>query len=315
MPDGGAIVAIWRDGALHAAAAGAQPDGASVPADGAWRIGSVTKPFMAAIVLQLVEQGVIDLDAPAARYLPTPPVPESVTVRDLLGHTSGIFNYTDDISFFPETFADLERRWQPEDLVAQAIELREVPAEPGWAYSNTNYLVLGLIIEQVTGRPAEEAIAALATEHGLTSTYLAGSGAGPEPVAAFTHFPGSETAVDAGFDYTSTATGAWTAGAMVSDATDLLGFFRSLFAGEVVGADALASMTATGNQGYGLGIARIPGTRSEVFGHDGGIIGYTTHVAYAPEVDAGIVVGVTSDLPPPGYQRLLDRLLIEVLAG
>ena len=99
------------------------------------------------------------------------------------------------------------------------------------------------------------------------------------------------------------------------DAADLSTFFRALFAGELVSAASLEEMTATGSDGYGLGLALIEGTRTDVYGHNGGIIGCLTHVAHAPDEDVTIVVGLNSDNPPPAYARLLRELLLEALAG
>jgi D-alanyl-D-alanine carboxypeptidase len=316
LDGGGIVVAIAGEGDLSVAAAGTQPDGTPVPADGAWRIGSVTKPFVATLVLQLVDEGLVDLDAPVTTYLATPEIPESVTVRDVLGHTSGIFNITEDVGFLPEAIADPERSWEPGELVDRALALRVVPADPGWAYSNTNYLVAGLLVEAVTGEPVHEVLRTRISEPlGLDATYLASDEDGPAPIDSSMSWAGTEVAIDEAFPYTSIATGAWTAGALVSDASDLTTFVRALFRGELITDTSLAAMTTVGTEDYGLGISRFTGLSPEVWGHGGLIPGYLTSVAYSPERDIAVVLGITSSEPPPGLERRFNELLLAALTN
>lgn len=316
LSHGGVVAAVIRNGEVTAASAGSQPDGSAVPADPLLRIGSVTKPFVATLTLLHVEDGLIDLDTPADVYVPELGVPTSVTVRDLLQHTSGIFNYTEDIAFFPETVTDLDRRWDPAELAQHALELREVPEDPPWSYSNTNYLILGLINETVTGATLDSQLAdRIFTPLGLSSMYLDIAAGGAAPVGAFTAFPPEVMPVDETFTYTSTATGAWGAGAIVSTPSDLLGFFRSLLNGEILSDESLQEMLTTNSVGYGLGIAKISGVDVDTWGHNGLILGFTTNVAYSPVADVGVAVGVTFDRPPAGFERDLEALLEEQLSS
>ena len=315
LSSGGVVVAIAAGDELFVAAAGAQPDGTPLPADGAWRIGSVTKPFLATLVLQLVDERLVDLDAPVSAYVTGVQVPESVTVRDILGHRSGIFNITEDVGFLPESFADLEHRWDPTELVERALALREVPAEPLWAYSNTNYLLAGLLVEAVTGEPVHDALRSRIVEPlGLTATYLAGAETGPAPIDSFFSWAGNQLAIDPSFPYTSLATGAWTAGALVSNASDLAHFLRAVLGGDLISGSSLEAMTSFGVENYGLGILRFAGLPSDVWGHNGLIPGYFTNAAYSPDHDVAVILGVMTDDLPQTLERTFYEFLLAALA-
>lgn len=180
-----AIVEV--DGDLIAAASpGVQTDGDPIRPDQRFRIGSVTKAFVATVALQLYDEGLVDLDAPAAAYLSEPAMPEGVTVRQLLGHTSGAPEYVGH-----EVYWERVRGSPTVTLTLRDILnfIRHDPPlfEPGarWSYSNTNYIFLGLLIEAVTG---EEVAAALRDRVvgplGLEDTYPAGDEDGPPVVQA-----------------------------------------------------------------------------------------------------------------------------------
>ena len=135
--------------------------GARVPLDGQVRIGSNTKTFVAVTLLQLVDEGTVDLDATVETYLPGLVHGEGVdgsliTVRQVLQHTSGVPNYTAVID--PDFFATRHRYVEPRELLDLALTQPGTPPGSGWAYSNTNYVIAGLIVQKVTGRPLAEVI-------------------------------------------------------------------------------------------------------------------------------------------------------------
>lgn len=313
---GGIVVALAEGDHWAIAAGGTQPDGSPVPPGGAWRIGSVTKPFVATAVLQLVDANVVDLCAPVTDYLEIA-LPGSITVRDLLQHTSGIFNYTEDLGFVSDSFAEPSRVWTPDELIQRALQAREVEQNPTWAYSNTNYLILGRLIESVTGKTADEVLRTGIVEPlGLDATYLAGAEQGPEPISAFTAMAGPDVPVDGSLPYASVETGAWTAGALVSDADDLVTFVRALFGGELISTASLSEMTmAVDGGGYGLGIEVVSGLRTEMWGHGGAIPGYLTSLSYSPDRDLALVVGLTYDAPRLDLQARIHQLLVRALTG
>lgn len=155
----GVIVAVRRPGTgLQTRAAGLANIAAQRPARAAdrFRVGSLTKTFTATIVLQLVAEGRLSLDAPIARWLPgLLPAGNIITVRELLNHTSGLFDYVNDgPQFVEQALANPARHWSLRTLLSFAVD-KPLWFAPGtqWRYSNTNYIVLGLLVETVTGRP------------------------------------------------------------------------------------------------------------------------------------------------------------------
>ncbi len=261
-----------------------------VPRDGRVRAGSNTKTFTAVVVLQLVAEGKVELDAPIEKYLPGLVRGEgidghAITVRQLLQHTSGLPNYTAYLGV--ENFEDVQHKFfQPHDLLAAALAH---PAEfaPGtkWEYSNTNYLLAGLLIEHVTGRPVQEQITErVIRKAGLRDTYWPQPGdqtiQGPHPHGyALANSTGTKV-VDA-----TEMDPSWggAAGQLISTPSDLAKVDRALLEGRLLPPAQLAEMRKTvdaplfpGWQ-YGLGVFRVPLSCGGVYwGHGGDIDGYET---------------------------------------
>ena len=153
----GARIAVRdRDGTITEVTAGTptvDPASGPVDPDVPWNIGSATKTFVAVVVLQLAEEGRLDLDAGIDGFLPDLPGADRITPRQLLQHTSGLGEYLDQTALL----TDAQREWAPSELIAVAEAAGRVgePAGP-FHYSNTNYVVLGEIIEHVTGTPSSE---------------------------------------------------------------------------------------------------------------------------------------------------------------
>ncbi|HEX6288820.1 MAG TPA: serine hydrolase, partial [Herpetosiphonaceae bacterium] len=152
-------------------------DGRPMEADTLIRISSITKMFTAVVVLQLAEEGRIDLDTPISAWLPEiVPLADRTTVRHLLSHRSGIFDYLEDSEFFIEAYQNPERTYTPRELVGM-VDQYGAAFEPGsagaWKYSSTNYIILGLLVEQVTGRLlAEEMRQRIMTPLDLRHTFF-----------------------------------------------------------------------------------------------------------------------------------------------
>jgi D-alanyl-D-alanine carboxypeptidase len=279
--DGGALMVavLYADDTAVHASAGTDPAGNSPTSDSLFRVGSITKVFTAVLTLMLVDDGLVDLDAPVADYVTRVAVPEAVVVRDLLQHTSGIPNYTGTPGFLDRAQTDPKRVWSPEETFELVAELEPL-FDPGteFRYSNSNYLILGVLIEEVTGRDFHDVLSGRIIEPlGLSNTYLAGRQAGAEPFGAYTSLFGTTAPID--FDYTAIATDAWAAGAIVSSATDLHVFLSALFDGRLISAESLTEMTE--HEGYGLGIG-VWDSPEGLYGHDGSIPGYLTLVVHAP---------------------------------
>ncbi len=243
------------------------------------RIGSLIKSFVAVAVLQLVGEGKLDLDETVENIIPgLIPNGADITVRQLLNHTSGIFDYWQDEAFFNQLLADPMRAWTPEQLVKFARSHAPLSA-PGekWSYANTNYILLGRIVEVTTGRPlAAELEARIFEPLKLTHTSFDSS---PE-IAGF-HMQGYAILGEPlPVDVTMVSpTAAWAAGgSIVSTAEDIASFYAALMDGRLLTPDLLSSMLTTVSAGeglnYGLGIAEVQVTCGSAWGHQGEFPGY-----------------------------------------
>ena len=277
------VVARLEEGGRHwARAAGVAELGrpSPLPPQARFRVGSVTKTFVAALVLQLVEEGRIQLDGAVSAVLPgLLPHAGEVTVRQLLGHTSGLADYTADPSVFEG--ARQNRAFRPEELVGLVAGLG-VRFAPGTAfeYSNTNYAVAGLLVERVTGNPVgDELERRILGPLGLGHTSFpttSGDIAGVHARGYVLAGPGQPL-----LDVTSiNPSHAWAAGAVVSTAADVDRFFGALLSGEVVGPEMVAAMQATtpipgdSATSYGLGLMRVDTPCGTFWGNHGEIWGY-----------------------------------------
>jgi D-alanyl-D-alanine carboxypeptidase len=276
-----------RNGRTHTYTAGVGDltTGSKVPRDGQVRIGSNTKSFTAVVVLQLVGEGKIDLDAFVDTYLPGLVRGEGIdgnriTVRHLLQHTSGLPEY----GIHLDDAGIRNRYFEPRELLDLALE-HKADAEPGetWGYSNTNYVLAGLIVQRVTGRPlAEEIDRRIIKRIGLRHTYFPTPG---DMTIRERHPRGYHRSPADGplRDFTEMDPSAgWAAGQLISTNSDLNRFFTALLAGRLLPAAQLAEMRKTvpaGTSGlrYGLGLTSRPLSCGGVYwGHGGDIAGYET---------------------------------------
>ncbi|MGW4241018.1 serine hydrolase domain-containing protein [Nocardia sp. NPDC004722] len=299
--------------------AGVLSTGAPIPDDGRVRIGSNTKTFIATVVLQLAAEGRVELDAPIERYLPgvvhgNGNDGNRVTVRNLLQHTSGLPDYLagGDPSLTPESGsrqlkADADQiRWghyEPAQLVDIALSMPP-RFDPGArsVYTNTNYILLGMLIQQVTGRSAAGEVSSRILEPlGLRDTYFPDA---RETGIRGSHPRGYQETDGKRTDFTDLdPSWADTAGAMVSTPADLNRFFTALLAGKLLPADRLNEMKQTvpwdrgaPGSGYGLGLVHHAiSCGKDVWGHGGSIPGFGTHTGVA--ADGTAVVVTVNQLP------------------
>ena len=294
--DGGVAVLMVRDGATSLAAAGdANNLGDPLLPETPMRVGSISKPFIATMVLQLMDEGRVDLDVALSTYVPGTTVGGDVTVRALLGHRSGIFNYTDVPSFFADVLADRTQRFEPATVLEYVAE-RSVNTGGQFAYSNTNYILLGQLIEALEGTDINTALQTrIAEPLGLTATsFDVAGGTNPPDMAA--GWSNGVVTGDPSEPYVSIASSAWTAGALISSTADLATFLSALFDGRLISADALAQMTATEPDGYGLGLFAVslnPG--SPGYGHNGAIPGFSSTMAIDPASGDILVILTNND--------------------
>lgn len=269
-----------------------------MPPGGRFRIGSATKTFTATVVLQLVGEGRMSLEDTVERWLPgvvagDGPDGSSVTVRQLLQHTSGIPEVLPEIAALNSADgyrAERFRTYTPEELAGLAMRRSEdVSTEAAWSYSNTNYILAAMIIREVTGRSWDREVEdRIIRPLGLSGTSTPGtSPLIPGPHArAYAAFgtgtdsgSGSSSSIDVTALNTSMAVGS---GAVISTTHDLSRFYAALLGGRLLEPAELAEMTATVSApemgvSYGLGLGEIPLTcGGTYYGHPGELLGYRT---------------------------------------
>ena len=275
----------WRGAAGNAVL---EPRRAMRPGD-RFRIASVTKTFIAAVLLQLIDEGRLELDDTVERRLPgVLRHGREITLRQLLNHTSGLFNFTDDERFIARLRRDLGSVMTPRATVASANS-RPLGFKPGtnWAYSNSGYQVLGLIIEQTDRQATPRVLSERLFEPlGLSSTSFEPSPGVPNGIAHGYSLPDGEFPLGPTRprDVTTSVLGgaAWAAGGIVSNIDDVARFYRLLLAGRLLSPRSLRELRRTvrvdPSTRVGLGIFRSQVSCGYTWGHDGGMPGYLTHV-------------------------------------
>jgi D-alanyl-D-alanine carboxypeptidase len=300
----GVVVAVQHGGGrpgVRASGSTLRGGGSPLPADARFRVASITKTFVAVVVLQLVREHRLGLDDAAARHLPGTRGLDGVTIRQLLAHTSGIPEYAAvDEDFPPGLVRDRNRRWSAGELVALATTARP-DFLPGtdYHYSNTGYLVLGEVIRAVTGRTwAAEVRSRILDPLGMRDSYVAGAEPGPPVVPGYfdADGDGDEENVETGADWPSLTTSEGAAGALVSTAADLARFAGALFGGRLLDEASLAEMTADrpfhgrgSNYGLGVEIER-PDRSTTVLGHGGFLPGFRSTLWHEPATGVTVVV-------------------------
>jgi D-alanyl-D-alanine carboxypeptidase len=256
---------------------------------GTFRVGSITKTFTATMILQLIAEHRLDLEAPISRYLPDLlPYRQSITIHQLLQHRSGLVDYANQQPsvLWPEP-RDLDTRrmrsYTPLQLVrmATAHPLLFTPGSQ-YSYSNTNYVVLGMLIEKVTHHPYPvELLQRILLPAGLHHTfYPAGTPFLPDPAERGYEALGRPTGPLTDLT-TYDMSWAYSAGAIVSTSDDLNRFFRALLTGRLLPPAQLKQMESTVPisplDGYGLGLISAKACGSTIWGHDGSTPGYRTY--------------------------------------
>ncbi|WP_437756359.1 serine hydrolase domain-containing protein [Sorangium sp. So ce1389] len=296
---GGTAAVRFPDGAVWTGATGlSRIEPAEPMAPGSvLRVGSVTKTFVSTVLLQLWTEGALDLDAPLSTWVDLVPGGDAITLRQLLNHTSGIPDYFENPDFLEALFAEPQRVWAPEELVAYGVAQEPYFAPgTGWRYANTNYILAGLVLEATTGRPAvEELRERLLDPLELGSTFLDASE--PVPVEiAHGYFSNEEvTLLDTTTRYHESQ--GWTAGSLVSSASDLARFLSALLdGGGLLDDAALAEMKTLlplghpAYTGYGLGLFERESPVGLTYGHSGATTGYLASAYHAPARDVTVTV-------------------------
>ena len=275
--------------------------GARIDPSTPWIIGSTTKTFVAVVVLQLAQERKLDLDATIEPFFPDLPAASRITTRQLLQHTSGVAEYlhTDAVE------GGARREWSARELIAVALA-RGPLAEPGvgYHYANTNYLILGEIIEKVTSRPWYAEVRSRILEPlGLRHTGYSGEPSAPRIGAGYVLADGKF--VDATDLWDPSIGGA--AGAMYSTTADLMAFTLALFEGTLLDAKRTAEMRSFVrgedygfvDHAYGLGLERYRVNNLTLLGHMGTASAHGSFIGYDPTSHAAVAVQINAATPGP----------------
>src|SRR5262245_40125279 len=270
-----------------------------------FRLGSLTKQFTSASILLLEERGKLKLEDHVKQYVPDAPAAwDAITLYNLLTHTSGLPNYT----ALPDFATTMGTKVTPEQIVAKFRD-RPLDFEPGskMLYSNSGYIVLGLIIEKVSG----ESYASFLQKNlfdpiGMhDSGYDSSSAISPRRASGYTRGP--DGPLNAAFLDMSIP---YAAGALYSTTEDLLRWERALFGGKVLKAASLEKMTTPFKNDYALGVSVRQHDGHRVVEHNGGINGFNTFLAYYPDSHVTIaVLGNVNGQAPEAIGAALGTLV------
>jgi D-alanyl-D-alanine carboxypeptidase len=290
--------------------------------------GSVGKTFAAAVALQLVKEGKFGLDEKIEKYLggeswfPRLPNAKEITIRQLMNHTSGLVRYEFKDQFTKDLTANPEKVWKPAELVAYLLDEKPpFEAGKGWDYSDTNYIVLGMIIEKVTGRKFyDEAnrrvlkplkLTDTIPQDGLSLKRVVQGYAGPN-----NPFGGKDEMIHSG-KFAINPQFEWTGGGFASTAHDLARWAKMIYEGKAYSMgllpqvlDGVTAPMLGRETKYGLGVIIRKTTAGTSYGHSGFFPGYMTDMMYFPDLKIAVAVQVNTSVGR-NLGKPLGRVLVE----
>lgn len=312
FPDG----RIWTGQSGYAVLANKMP----VTADTLFSVGSISKTFVATLILRLVEQGALSLDDPLSKYVPKFYLASQITIRELLNHTSGVMDVFGATGMSAAILASPTKNWTVDQVLAKIGSQRyKFAPGKGYHYSNTDFVLLGVVIEKATGQSVASLVRSEFLEPlGLTDTYLQteetaeslgisapeahgymgktlttppAAGAKPRDNFAGTMLP-----------FTSEASVVGPAGAYVSTPADLARWGSALYGGQILQPASLAAMTDVSQTSkfkpttlYGLGFEREVVDNLVAWGHRGNLDGFWSAMEYLPDYGVTIVVAANAN--------------------
>lgn len=281
------------------------------PADAGdhFRIASITKTFTATAVLRLVDEGRLKLDDRLEQFVAGVPNGADITIADLLGMRAGVSDLTVDEDFRTQLLpAAPGREWSAGDTLRVITDNpdRAKPPRTETVYSNSEYYLLGLVLEKVTGKPLSAVLDELADDHGLTETSYPADAAVPAPVVHGYSYD-DDVLTDMTLRTPPTLFGA--AGSMVSTVADLVRYAPLVANGDLLKPETLSLRTqftelAGGAGRYGLGLQQL----GKWLGHTGSVAGYTTIMTYLPDREVSVVVAVNRNTLP------VDAIKVDAIA-
>ncbi|MEF2979130.1 serine hydrolase domain-containing protein [Subtercola sp. YIM 133946] len=342
MVPGAAMLIRTPDGDITATYGTTELGGTTpVSLDDHIRVGSNTKTWTGTVILQLAQEGRLALTDPVSKYRPDVPNGDNITIEELLNMRSGLFNYTETYQLNHDLDVDPGKVWNPEELVAMGLALPPYFAPgTGFHYSNTNTVLLGLIAQQLDGKPLQQIFQdRLFTPLGLTNTSFPASDDAsiPAPYSnGYMYTDNVQTLATATLpadllaqaqagtllpnDFTATnPSWAWSAGAGISTIGDLATWVEALGGGtgDLLNADmqqqrmqsVIGVPNSAGGAGYGWGIARMGPI---FYGHTGELPGYNSYMGYDPVNKVTMVVWTnlapSADGRPPAATLAADLI-------
>lgn len=317
---------VFSDGGLWTGVSGFSHDTVAMDAAMLFGIGSVTKSFVAALALQLAEEGTLSLEDTVSDHLPPiAHVDGNITIRQLLNHTSGLYMFWDNEELWDALKADRARIWSPEEVLAYIGEPYFDPGED-WRYSNTNYLILGIILEKVTDSTLSKEFRERFWGPLGIEGYLSIQEEIPNDrlVHVFgDNFQFGSAEMDLTLEPRASHDSIiFGSGGLFMTAQDLARWSHSLFGGKVLREDSMTEMfefipfwPVANMRAYGLGVQQFErrfSSGEEAIGHGGGNIGSTTYMVHLPEYEVSIVVMVNA-FPTRSADDITKGLIKEVL--
>lgn len=325
---------VLPDGASFGLAAGVSDRETKTPMKPSDRLlmGSVGKTYVAAVALQLIEEGKISLEDKISAWLgrepwfPRLPNGEGATIRHLMTHTSGLVRYEFQEKFTNDLTRQAAKAWKPEELLAYILDL-EPPFAPGqgWEYSDTNYIVLGLILERAGGAPYYDLLKKrVLNPLKLDDTVPSDSRNIPGLVQGYAGpgnpFGGTDAMIKDGL-FAINPQFEWTGGGLASTAEDLARWAKFLYEGNAFNPALVATMVGAAvparlgpDVKYGLGVIIRPTPLGPGWGHSGFFPGYLTEMMYFPDHRLAVAVQVNSGVPREIGKPLL-RILYDLAAA
>jgi len=327
---GATVGVVLPDGESFGLAVGYSDRDAKTPMrpDDRMLAGSTGKTFAAATALQLVKEGKISLDDKVEKYLGSEPwfarLPNAkdITVRQLMNHTSGLVRYEFKDQFTKDLTASPEKVWKPAELVSYLLdEKAPFEAGKGWDYSDTNYIVLGMIIEKVTGkRFYEEANRRVVKPLKLSNTIPQDGprikGLVQGYAGANNPFGGKDAMITDG-KFAINPQFEWTGGGWASTSQDLARWAKMMYEGKAFDASLVPVMLdgvpakLGRDTKYGLGVIIRPTQAGTSYGHSGFFPGYMTDMMYFPDKKIAVAVQVNTSVPQD-LGKPLGRVAVEI---
>lgn len=320
LPDG----SVWK---RASGLAEALPVSVPLSTEHLMGMGSISKSFVATALLLMYEDGLVDLDDSIGQYVgPYPNVPGSVSIRQLLSHTSGISDFlNENPAMDADWAANLDSIWIADTILNHYVLAPNFPPGTAWSYSNTNYLLAGRIIERITGKPWYQVVRERVIDPlGLTHTFVyPWETPGDQPFShAWTDLDGDGTVEDfqgLGLPVEGRFSMAGSAGCLISTPEDLVRFSEKVYGGHVLQAATLAEMETDYVQNdmfglYGLGTASFPlPEQIENWGHNGDLT-YKSLALYFPSENMALAVQQNDDreFDPSAAEPVLDYTVVYI---